>query len=108
MGGAGYGALGPLESAQSELAEEAGIVARDWRLIGQIEPMSGLCSEVALIYLATEIDIADHARPSEEELITAVRFATLREILSMIRSGDMTDGQSIAAITMASAVVGWL
>ena len=106
MGGAGHLQNSPLEAAKEELLEEAALVATSWSCVGEIEPMNGLCSERAYIYLARELSSAQ--AKASEELIAIVKFAPFDEVLAMIRNGQMVDGQSIAAITLTATVLQWI
>jgi 8-oxo-dGDP phosphatase len=106
MGGAGHTQTDPLTAAKAELLEETGITARRWQKLGSIEPMSGLSTETACVYLASEIEHIGER--SSAELIDRVAFVPIGAILQMIKANKMTDGQSIAAIILAATTLGWI
>jgi 8-oxo-dGTP pyrophosphatase MutT (NUDIX family) len=105
MGSVAMPGQSPLEAAQAELWEETGVEARNWRQVGATEPMSGLCSERALVFLAREISKNSKlsgGRASGDEVIRNVAWFPVADIRHMVASGRLTDGQAIAAIYIAA------
>ncbi|HEY3283662.1 MAG TPA: NUDIX hydrolase [Armatimonadota bacterium] len=92
------------DAARRELREETGLEARDWVEVGCFQSLNGLCSEYGHVFLARGLtDTGSHEQ--EEEGITALRSVPLPEAMEMVRRGDITDGQTIAALTQ---VLLWL
>lgn len=106
MGGAGHANIDTLNAAKEELREEAALRAERWSLLGVIEPMNGLCSEAAEVYWATEL--SDLGKITGDEQIVAAELVPFRKVLGLICSGEINDGQSIAAITLAATRLEWI
>ena len=94
--GGGDLAVDPLLSAQRELKEEAGIEAREWRLIQRMELSNSVTDELAFLFLATGLSYGD-AAPEETELLTQRRMP-FGEAYAMVQDGRITDSLSVAAI----------
>lgn len=90
----------PLLAAQRELREETGYTARDWRPLGRLEAMNGICTERQHVFLATGLE---HAGGDERaaEGITDVSLVPFDDVLAMIRDGRITDGQTISSLALA-------
>jgi 8-oxo-dGTP pyrophosphatase MutT (NUDIX family) len=97
----------PLVAAKRELQEETGLVAKKWRKLGKIQVANGIMSERSYCFLATGLTQTNHHEQKEEGIDQMV-VASFPEVFKMIRSGDITDGLSIAAITMAAIELGLL
>lgn len=88
----------PLTAAKRELWEETGYEADVWEEIGFSYTMNGVSTEKSYIFRATElIQKGDDER--KEEGITEMKWVTLEEAKNMIKTGDITDNQTITAIT---------
>lgn len=97
----------PLAAARRELQEETGLVAQQWEPLGKLQSANGFLNEFAHIFLATELeDTKDHEQ--EAEGITELQKIPLKKALSMIKSGEITDCQSVAAISLAALHLGML
>lgn len=86
----------PIKTAQRELAEEAGIVARDWVELGPMISSPGVFSEQVYLYLAqqlspTEPDIA----PDE---VLEVHWLPLTVAYQWVMNGTITDAKSVIGI----------
>ena len=64
--------------------------------IGQLDVAPGMSSQRGRVFLATEIEEGEAAREHEEQDMHSEWF-TRAEIERMIRDGEITDAQSIAA-----------
>jgi len=97
----------PLAAAQRELAEEAGVRAAQWEHLALLYPANGLLDEDNHVYLATGLSDAgvDHAELRTEG-IEEIRFVGRREAWAMVRSGEINDGQTVAALALADLVLG--
>lgn len=100
----------PLVAAQRELAEETGYEASDWREIGRMMALNGIARASEHVFLATGLMRAGHEDASHdtrlEEGISAVRAVPWAETMRMVRSGEIVDGETIAAIFHAALELG--
>ncbi|KRC92215.1 NUDIX hydrolase [Terrabacter sp. Root85] len=99
----------PLVAARRELAEETGLVARDWREIGTMNALNGVCRAPEVVYLATGLARVPGAPASAaraEEGIRDVRRVPVREVIGLVRDGSITDGETIAALMLALVALG--
>lgn len=92
----GRAELEPTELAFRELREETGLLAGSMVAIGQLDVAPGMSSQRGRVFLATEIEEGEAAREHEEQDMHSEWF-TRAEIERMIRDGEITDAQSIAA-----------
>ncbi|MGO4663676.1 NUDIX domain-containing protein [Terrabacter sp. 2TAF16] len=99
----------PLVAARRELAEETGLVARDWREIGTMNALNGVCRAPEVVYLATGLARVPGAPASAaraEEGIRDVRRVPFREVIGLVRDGAITDGETIAALMLTLVALG--
>ena len=88
-----------LVTGQRELLEETGYTATEWTLLGHQHPCIGYSNEVIHMYLARGLSAGEHQRDADETLeIFDLPFA---QCLSMIQTGEITDGKSIVALYSA-------
>lgn len=101
------GSDGPdtLAGAQRELAEETGLQAATWREIGRMNALNGVCVAPEVVYLATGLSPVDGAE-QEVEGISEVRRVPWGEVLAMLARGDITDGETVAALMYAALARG--
>jgi len=101
------GCRGPGESgrqcAQRELLEEAGVSATRWEHLGSLVTIPSICDERIELYLAR--DLSHAATSHEADEVIRVEWLELATVIKMIRSGDVIDAKTIAAIFQANAVV---
>jgi ADP-ribose pyrophosphatase len=86
----------PLAGARRELLEETGYTAKRFRLLIDIIPTPGFLTETMAIFAAEGLTPGP-AQPEDDEHIVARRFTQAR-VLSMIRSGAIRDGKTVAGI----------
>ena len=88
----------PLEVAKRELAEEAGLVARDWQLLGRFAPYKGVSNEIDWFFLARDLTWThtEH-EPSEQITVHPMPLAQARQVLF---EQTLLDGQSIAGLAL--------
>lgn len=86
-------------AAQKELREEAGIAAETLLPIGVFNPYNGVTNELCHVFLAMgHRDVP--AEPDEAEDCVALRV-THEELSAMIARGEIWDGMTLAAWSMA-------
>ena len=86
----------PAELAARELREETGLRAQTMTVLGQLDVAPGMSSQRGWVFLATDITEGDHEREHEEQDMHSDWF-TRDQLQRMIRDGEITDAQSIAA-----------
>lgn len=94
----------PLVAARRELLEEAGLEADEWIEAGVMYALNGICNARETVFIARGLrHCADATAHRAEEGITANRWVPLAEALAMSTTGEVTDGETIAALAMAQA-----
>jgi 8-oxo-dGDP phosphatase len=86
----------PIELANRELREETGLRAASIEFLGMLDVAPGMSSQRGRVFLATGITEGEHDREHEEQDMRSAWFPRA-EVERMIRDGDITDAQSIAA-----------
>jgi ADP-ribose pyrophosphatase len=89
----------PLECAQRELAEEAGMIARRWEKLGEYYSSPGVFTEVIHLFLARDLVVTD-ARPEEHEVFEA-RWIPFDEAAGLAASGRLHDAKSLIGLLWA-------
>lgn len=93
----------PLDGAQRELREEAGLVAREWVPMGRVDPFTTMLVCPTSLYIARGLEAVAHER--EEGEVMEVRRVPLPEAVDLVMRGEITHAASCALILKASA---WL
>jgi 8-oxo-dGTP pyrophosphatase MutT (NUDIX family) len=91
--------LEPAELAARELREETGLRAQTMTLLGQLDLAPGLSSQRGWVFHATAITEGEHAREHEEQDMRSAWFHRT-ELERMMRDGEITDAQTIAAFAL--------
>jgi 8-oxo-dGTP pyrophosphatase MutT (NUDIX family) len=93
-----------LTAAQRELAEEADLVASEWRELVAYHPSAGGSDEVITIFEARGLSAAPlvHDRTDEEAEIV-LRWVPLGEVLDGITGGRLHNGPLITAALLVHA-----
>lgn len=86
----------PLSEIQRELLEETGLRARCWRLLLRMHLSNSVSDELALIYLAWQLE-AGVASPDTTEMLKVLRLP-LSEAISWVHAGKITDSLSVAGL----------
>jgi 8-oxo-dGTP pyrophosphatase MutT (NUDIX family) len=90
-----------LDNAKRELREETGLVSENWTRLAAVHVMNGTANFKMIVFLAEHVrETGEHAQL--EEGITGMRKESFQRAFDMIRSGEMTDSESISAITLAA------
>jgi 8-oxo-dGTP pyrophosphatase MutT (NUDIX family) len=85
-----------LQAAQRELAEETGLRAEKWEMLGDSHLSNSVSDERAVWFLATGLRQGESKPEGTEQLI--VRRVLFSEALSMALTGQITDAISLLAI----------
>ncbi len=94
----GGGPLGvdPIESAKRELLEEAGLKAKKWELIQEMDLSNSATTEVAKIYVATGLSFHESDPDDTEKL--EVKKLPFEEVYQMVLKGEIVDSLSVSGI----------
>ncbi len=96
-----------LEAAKRELLEETGIKAKTWEKAGEFTPWNGISDEVSHVFIARDIEeTGSELDPNEG--IMEVRKIAFEKVFDLVKSGEISDGQSISAILIAGMHLGLL
>ena len=94
--GGGEMGVAAVESAQRELLEETGLVAKEWTSLLEMHLSNSVTDEKATIFLARQLEQRE-AMPEETEQLV-IRKLPFEEALQMVEKGEITDSISVAAI----------
>ena len=86
----------PLDLARRELREETGLRAEMMTRIGLLDVAAGMSSQRGQVFLATGLTEGTPERELEEQDMRSAWFSRAK-VESMMRNGEITDAQSIAA-----------
>ena len=95
----------PLVAAQRELLEETGYSASQWVHVGSMQALNGICEAPEHVFVARGLSLAD-ATGHHEEGISDVRAVPFAEVLAMVARGEITDGETVAALMYAAIHLG--
>jgi 8-oxo-dGTP pyrophosphatase MutT (NUDIX family) len=85
-----------LAVARRELAEEAGLIAAEWRNVGPVDVCNGIADDVQTFFLATRLTPTDRKLDPEEDI--AVKWTPFAEAVAMAIDSRITDVCSVAAL----------
>jgi ADP-ribose pyrophosphatase len=86
----------PLECAQRELREEAGLSARRWDHLGSIVTIPSFCDERIELFLARGLSPSTSQLDFDE--VIKVEQINLEQALAMVAAGEIIDAKTIAAL----------
>ena len=89
----------PLDCARRELEEEAGVTARSFVKILEMDLSNSVTDEKAVLYLATGIE-GGTANPEPVEVLSN-RLVPFREVLADVAEGRIRDSLTVAAVLRA-------
>lgn len=90
----------PIEAAQRELAEEAGLLAHRWHHIGvDLQLSNCITSEIGQVYIAQ--DLGDTVAAPDDTEALQLKTIPFSEALAQVESGEITDGFSVIGILLA-------
>jgi ADP-ribose pyrophosphatase len=93
----------PLACAQRELAEEAGMQARQWTALGSFHTSPGVLTEVIHLFLAR--GLTPVAARLEDDEVLVPRWLPYAEALELAEAGGLHDGKSIVGLVRANHVL---
>jgi 8-oxo-dGTP pyrophosphatase MutT (NUDIX family) len=85
-----------LTSAQRELKEETGLVARRWRRILTLHTSNSVTDELGFVYLAEDLEQRDTEFDDTELL--QIQRVSLRQAIQMAMRSEITDAISVAGL----------
>ena len=88
-------------ASKRELAEETGIVAEQWDLLGKTRVCNGLMTEKMAVFLARGITFGDRLDADDKGLISHGKFVSFGEIDRMVAENEVDDGQTMTALYLA-------
>ncbi|MEY6431741.1 NUDIX hydrolase [Thioalkalicoccus limnaeus] len=94
----------PRATAQRELAEEAGLVARDWTELGPVHSSPGVFTEIIHLYLARDLRELPVAHGADE--VIEVHWYPFAEVLEWCVTSVITDAKTAIGLMRAAARVG--
>jgi 8-oxo-dGTP pyrophosphatase MutT (NUDIX family) len=89
----------PRETARRELADEAGLSAREWHSLGQIVSSPGVLCEVIHLWLAR--DLTTVAKAPEPDEMLEVHWLPWEVAWSMAVDGKIRDAKTLAGLLRA-------
>lgn len=95
-----------LVTAKRELQEEAGISAKKWEKINTFQSMKGICNEISNVFIAKDLT-KTKSNGQMKEGIYEVKKVSFVDAFKMIKKGEISDGQSIAAIVQTALWLGF-
>lgn len=93
----------PLEGARKELEEETGLIAHSWEQILQMDLSNSVTDEVAVVFLAYDVEQHTPAPEDTEQLI--VKKIPFEEAYQMVENGAISDAISVAAILKVKLMI---
>ena len=87
------------ELAARELREETGLTAASWEYLGLLDVAPGLSSQRGRVFLARDLTQGEPEREATEADMRSA-WVTREGFEAMVRAGEVTDAQSIAAYAM--------
>jgi 8-oxo-dGDP phosphatase len=92
----------PWATAQRELLEEAGYLARDWRVLADYFSSPGYSTERIRIYLARDLELVPKAErdfvPQDEEAFLLTSWLPLDEGVAKVFAGELHNGVAALGI----------
>lgn len=96
------------QTASRELLEETGHTASEWRHLGVMHPCVGYSSERIEIFLARGLREESGQQLDHGEFLDVLTLS-LDEAMAAVRTGEITDAKTVAALFWAEKVLssGW-
>lgn len=94
-------ATDPLITASAELREELGVEATSFRTLGTFTPDSGILAQQVAVVVAHVED--PHGTPLDTQEVAETRWTTTKDLWIAVTNGQINDGMTLAAMTLARA-----
>ena len=91
----------PETTANRELEEEVGYVARRLDKLCEFYNSPGFCDEYTHLFLATELEERTRAAVSHEEAAMTIERVPLERVDELVTSGELIDAKSIIGLLLA-------
>jgi 8-oxo-dGDP phosphatase len=91
-------------TAARELKEEAGLQARTWRVLVDLNSTPGFSDESVRVYMATGLSEVDRPEAHDEEADMKLAWYPLAEATRKVLSGEIVNAIAVAGILAAHAV----
>ena len=91
----------PIDCAQRELAEEAGMSARRWEPLGQFFTSPGVLTEIIHVFLARDLEPC--ASTPEEHEVIELHWVPLAEAMRVAENGELRDAKTIIGLAWTRA-----
>ncbi len=88
----------PLSTAQRELTEETGYVAKEWSEFARMFSAPGFSSEILYFYKATNVEFVGKSLDHDEE--TEVLIMPIKDAWKLVHSAPIIDAKTVAALGM--------
>lgn len=95
----------PLVAAGRELREETGLVSDDWVEVGTMNALNGVCRAPEHVVVARGVREGG-ASDAAEEGIVAVHRVPWDRVWEKVATGEITDGETLAALLHAAVALG--
>jgi 8-oxo-dGTP pyrophosphatase MutT (NUDIX family) len=95
-----------LVAAQRELYEETGYIAERWQAIGSMWALNGICRALEHVFLAQGLTRSADGADAKAEGISDVRSVPWPKVLEMVATGEIDDGETVAALMYAAIALG--
>src|SRR5690242_18419890 len=90
------------EAAKRELESEARMHADHWvRLSSEYYAWSGVATQRNVVFIAKGLHKAKAPDPATDDFINEVKAFSWHELKEMMKSGELSDGETITALTLA-------
>ena len=93
----------PLNAAIRELKEETGIIATDYKFLGEFYSTPGFCTEIIYMY-ACKLSKIEGTKLDEDEFIDIIKIP-IQKAIDMILNNEIKDGKTQALILKLNTMI---
>jgi 8-oxo-dGTP pyrophosphatase MutT (NUDIX family) len=95
----------PLDAAKRELQEELGMRADSWQSVGRFQAENAYINNFVHVFIARDLDyVGQHDQLAEG--INKTEKMPYKDVLQLIKNGEITDSQSMSALFLAALHLG--